>query len=118
MIINAVFNGNSSIKIFSCYYFTNTCDESNMTTFYNWISSLARHIPKQNALIIGGDGNAQIGKDENNIFCFDNLPDRNGEYLADSSLVVFHTKTLNSKKGTESYALPPTQIALKYNEFI
>ena len=39
-----------------------------------------------NVLIISGDMNAQIGKDERNKFCLHNLSNRNGEYLTDFSL--------------------------------
>ena len=37
-------------------------------------------------MIIGGDMNAKIGKDGNEKFCLHNLPNKNGEYLADFSL--------------------------------
>ena len=58
---------------------TNTSDETDITTLYDW------HIPKH-VLIIGGDMNAQIGKDENDKFCLHNLSNRNCEYLTDFSL--------------------------------
>ena len=59
---------------------TNTSDESNSTTFDNRLSFFAGNIPKLNVLIIGGDMNLQIGKNENNKFVLDNLPNRNDEY--------------------------------------
>ena len=50
------FNGNSCTTIVSCY--SPTSDESDITTFYDGPSSLVRHIPKLNVLILGGDMNA------------------------------------------------------------
>ena len=60
----ASFNGNCWTTIISCYSPTNASD---IFTFYNKLSSLVRHILKHSVLIIGGDMNAQIGKDKNNI---------------------------------------------------
>ena len=51
-----------------------------------WLSSLVQNIPKHNILIIGGDMNAQISKDENNKFSLHKLPNRNSEYLTAFSL--------------------------------
>ena len=51
-----------------------------MITFYSELSSLFRHIPKYNVLIISGDMDAHIGKYENNKFCLYNSPNKNGEY--------------------------------------
>ena len=39
-----------------------------ITIFYDVLTSLARHIPKHNVLIIEDNMNVQIGKDENNKF--------------------------------------------------
>ena len=86
-IMCATFNGNLSTTIVSCYSPTNASDEIDITTFYNRLSSSVRHIPKHNILIMGGDINTQIGKDRNHRFCLHNLPNRNGKYLADFSLV-------------------------------
>ena len=57
-------------------------NQNSNTTFFDGLSSFAQHIPKHNVLIIGGDMNAQISKDENNKFCLHNLSNRNGEYQA------------------------------------
>ena len=65
------------------YSLTNARKESDTKTFYKELSSFAQHIPKHNAPIIGEDMNAQICKDGNNKFCLHNLPNKNGEYLAD-----------------------------------
>ena len=58
----ATFNGNPSTMII-CYRLTNASDDTDLITF-----SLVRSIPKHNIVIVGGDMNAQIGKDENNEF--------------------------------------------------
>ena len=85
-IMCGTFNGNSCKTIISCYSPTNPSDEMDITIFYDGLSSLAWYIPKHNVLIISGDINAHIGKDENNKFGLHNLPNRNGEYLTDFSL--------------------------------
>ena len=78
----------------------------NSTTFYNELSSFARHIPKINVQIIGGDMNTQIGKNVNNKFGFYKISNRNGEYSTDfSSKSIFHAWTLNSKKVWINYGL-------------
>ena len=53
-------------KIISWCSPTNASDETDTITVYNQLSPLVWHIPKHNVLIIGGDVNAQTGKDENN----------------------------------------------------
>ena len=61
----ATFNGNPRATIISCYIPTNVSEESELLTFYDELSSLGRSIPKH-MLFIGGDMNAQIGKNGNN----------------------------------------------------
>ena len=51
---------------FSCYSPNNVNEETELVTFYEELSSLVRSIPKHNLLVIGGDMNAQIGKNRNN----------------------------------------------------
>ena len=70
--------GSSDTTIVFCNGSTNARDESDITLFYNGLSSFIRNIPKHNILIIAGDMNAKIGKDENN-FYLHNLLNRNGE---------------------------------------
>ena len=76
-IMSVTFNSNPSTTITSSYSPTNSSDELDITIFYNELSSFVQHISKHNVLIIRGDMNAQIGKDENK-FCLHNLPKRNG----------------------------------------
>ena len=46
-------------------------------------NQLVRSIPKHNMLVIGGDMNAQIGKNGNNKYSLHNTSNRNGQHLTD-----------------------------------
>ena len=82
-IMAATFNGNPRATIISCYSPTNVSEETELVTFYNELSSLVRSIPKHNMLVIGGDMNAQIGKNGNNKYSLHNTSNRNGQHLTD-----------------------------------
>ena len=84
----------------SGYNYTNPNDELDITTFNNRLSSLVRHPPKHNSLIIGGDMFDHIGKDENYKFRLPNLLKRNGEYLGEFSIENSFSclKTKSNKK--------------------
>ena len=92
------FNGNSSTTIV-CY---SASDERDLDTFYKEVSSLFRSFPIHNVLIIVGDINAQIGKNENNKFSLHNSSNRNDKYLTDFSLeneqICLNTK-FQKRKG-------------------
>ena len=79
----ATFNGNPKATIISCYSPTNVSEENEIVTFYEDLSSLVRSIPKHNLLVIGGDMNAQIGKNRNNKYSLHNASNRNGQHLID-----------------------------------
>ena len=79
----ATFNGNPRAPIISCYSPTNVSEETELDAFYDELSSLVRSIPKHNLLVIGGDMNAQIGKNGNNKYSLHNTSDRNGQHLTD-----------------------------------
>ena len=79
----ATFNGNPKAIIISCYSPTNVSEETELVTFYDELSSLVRRIPKHNLLVIGGDRNAQIGKNGNNKYSLHNTSNRNGQHLID-----------------------------------
>ena len=79
----ATFNGNPRATIISCYSPTNVSEENELVTFYDELSSLVRSIPKHNILVIGGDMNAQIGKNGNNKYSLHNTSNRNGQHLTD-----------------------------------
>ena len=99
--------------IISSYSPSNTSDESVITNFCDRRSFLVRNIPKHNVLIIGGDMNGQISKDEN---YRSGVLNRNDEYLTDFPLEnsLSSLNTLNFQKGRENYGSEPTQITLKY----
>ena len=67
----ATFNSNPSTTII-CYSPTNVSEETDLIAFFNKLSSLVRSIPKYNVLLVGGDINAQIGKNVNNKFSLHN----------------------------------------------
>ena len=79
----ATFIGNPKTTIISCYSPTNVSEETELVTFYEELSSLVRSIPKHNLLVIGGDMNAQIGKNRNNKYSLHNTSNRNGQHLTD-----------------------------------
>ena len=79
----AMFNGNPWATIISCYSPTNVSEETVLVTFYNELSSLVCSIPKHNILVIGGDMNAQIGKNRNNRYSLHNTSNRNGQHLTE-----------------------------------
>ena len=79
----ATFNDNPRATIISCYSPTNVSEETELIAFYDELSSLVHSIPKHNVLVIGGDVNAQIGKNGNHKFSLHNLSNRNGQHLTD-----------------------------------
>ena len=79
----ATFDGSHRATIISCHSSTNVSEETELVTFYEELSSLVRSIPKHNLLVIGGDMNAQIGKNRNNKYSLHNKPNRNGQHLTD-----------------------------------
>ena len=82
-MLTATFNGNPRATIISCYNPTNVSEETELVTFYDELSSLVRSILKPNMLVIGGDMNAQIGKNGNNKYSLHNMSNRNGQHLTD-----------------------------------
>ena len=84
-IIVATFNGNPN-KAIICYSPANVSEETDLIAFYNELSFLVRNIPKHNILVIGGDMNAEIGKNINPKFSLHNSSNRNGEHLTDFTL--------------------------------
>ena len=85
-MLAATFNRNPRATIVSCYSPTNVSEETELVAFYDELSSLLRSIPKQNELVIGGDMNAQIGKNGNNKYSLHNTSNRNGQHLTDSMI--------------------------------
>ena len=79
----AMFNGNPKATIISCYSPTNVSEETELIIFYEELSSQVHSIPKHNLLVIGGDMNAQIGKNKNNKYRLHNTSNRKGPRLTD-----------------------------------
>ena len=79
----ATFNSNPRETIISCYSPTNVSEETELVTFCDELSSLVRSILKHNMLVIGGDMNAQIGKNGNNKYSLHNTSNRNEQHLTD-----------------------------------
>ena len=77
------FNGNPRATIISCNSPTNVSEETELVAFYDELSSLVHSIPKHNVLVIGGDMNAQIGKNGNNKYSLHNTSNRNWQHLTD-----------------------------------
>ena len=109
-MIVATFNDNPCTTIISCYNPTNVSEETDLIAFNNELFSLVRSIPKHNGLAIGGDMNAQIGKNVNHKFSLYNSSKRNGEHLTDftleNRLTRLNTKfqKRKGKLGTYTYA--------------
>ena len=106
----ATFNGNPKATIISCYSPTNVSEETELVTFYEELSSLVRSIPKHNLLVIGGDMNAQIGKNRNNKYSLHNTSNRNGQHLIDFMIenrLTFLNTNFQKREGklwTHTYA--------------
>ena len=103
------FNGNPRATIINCYSPTNVSEETELVTFYDELSSLVRSIPKH-MLVIGGDMNAQIGKNGNNKYSLHNTSNRNGQHLTDfmieNRLTCLNTnyQKREGKRWTYTYA--------------
>ena len=90
----AMFNGNPRATIISSYSPTNVSEETELVTFYKELSSLVRSIPKHNLLVIGGDMNAQIGKNRSNKYSLHNTSNRNGhltDFMVENRLTCLNT---------------------------
>ena len=93
-MIVATFNGDPRATIISCYSPTNVSEETELVTFYDELSSLVRSIPKHNVLVIGGDMNAQIGKNGNIKYSLHNTSNRNGhltDFMIENRLTCLNT---------------------------
>ena len=110
MMMVATFNSNPSATVISYYSPTNVSGETDLITFYNELSSLVLSIPKRKVLVIGGDKNAQIGKNVNHKFSLHNLSNRNWEHLADFTLenILTCLNKIKFRKGRENYGSTPT----------
>ena len=108
-IVIATFQGNPAATVISCYSPTNVRDVTEVEDFYVSLSSLVRHIPKHNFIVIGGDMNAQIGRCDTHKFSYYATANRNGrlleDFIAENDLLCLTTKFQkpHSKQWTVTY---------------
>ena len=108
-IVIATFQGNPATTVISCYSPTNVSDVTEVDDFYVSLSSLVRHIPKHNFIVIGGDMNAQIGHSDTHNFSYHATANRNGQlledFIAENELLCLTTKFQkpHSKQWTVAY---------------
>ena len=80
-IVIATFNGNPQTTIISCYSPTNASEQSIAEEFYSELAKLIKEIPKHHVIIVGGDMNAQIGKEDCKGTHYHETTNRNGQLL-------------------------------------
>ena len=70
-------------------------DQEETERFYVDITSYTRHIPKHNVLVIGGDFNAHIGKENGYKYSFHKTTNRNGNmftnFIHENNLLCLNT---------------------------
>ena len=108
-MLTATFNGNPRATIISCYSPTNVSEETELVAFYDELSSLVCSILKHNLLVIGGDMDAQIGKNGNNKYSQHNTSNRNGhltDFMIENRLTCPNTnyQKMEGKLWTYTYA--------------
>ena len=110
-IVVATFNGNPQTTIISCYSPTNVLEEQDVLHFSNELASLVRAVPRHNMLIITGDMNAQLGRNQHHKHAFHAETNRNekhfNHFLTENNLYCLNTRF---KKREGSYGLIHTQI--------
>ena len=101
-IVVATFNGNPQTTIISCYSPTNVSEEQNVLHFYNELASLVCAVPRHNVLIIAGDMNAQLGRNQHHKHTFHAETNRNGKhfnhFLTENNLYCLNTR-FQKKRG-------------------
>ena len=94
-----------------CYHNsgTNTAEENNISEFYENLRRAIESVPSHNVLVILGDFNAHIGK-EDGTFTFHEDTNRNGKLLAElateKSLILSNTKFQKRKNKRWTYISP------------
>ena len=93
-ILISIFHGNPATSIIIIYSPTNSSDDEVMNKFYDELRRAIETIPQHNVLIIIGDFNARIGKDDGN-FTYHQETNKNGVLLIDiineKQLVITNT---------------------------
>ena len=98
-MIVATFNGNPRTTIISYYSTSNVSEETELIALYDELSSLVHSIPKHNVLVIGGDMNAQIGKNRNHKFSQHNSSNRKGQYLTIENTLTCLNTSFQKREG-------------------
>lgn len=92
----ATFNGNPQTTIISCYSPTNASEPNAAEEFYSDLANLIKEVPKHNVILVGGDMNAQIGKDDCKGTYYHDTTNRNGhlllELMSECGMVNLMTK--------------------------
>ena len=120
-IMVATFNGNPGTTVICCYSPTNTSDMEDVEKFYQDLSDVVRQVPVHNVLIIAGDFNAQLGRDNSYRYTYHEATNRNGKelhnFIKENKLECLNTKFqkkkeklwthtyLNGEKATLDYIL-------------
>ena len=106
-ILVATFHSNAEPTLISCYNPTNISDKQEIIYFCDDLSSPVRSVPKNSALIIDGDLNAQIGQNIHHKFTCHHTSNRNGKcleyFLIKNGLLSINTQS--QKKGGELWSL-------------
>ena len=95
-IIIATFSGNPKSTLISCYSPTNVSEESEVSEFYDELSSLVRAVPKHSFMVIGGDFNAQLGTSAEIQHTYHTQNNRNGDYF-EQFLIQNNLSCLNTR---------------------
>ena len=106
-IVVAIFNGNPQTTIISCYSPTNVSEEQDVLHFYNELASLVRAVPRHNVLIIAGDVNAQLGRNQHHKHAFHAETNRNvkhfNHFLTENNLYCLNTRFQKQREAMDSY---------------
>ena len=81
-ILKSTFNGNPATSIIIIYSPTHSSEDDVINKFYDELRRAIETIPQHNVLIIIGDFNARIGKDDGN-FTYHQETNKNGVLLID-----------------------------------
>jgi hypothetical protein len=99
LIVN--FQGNPATTVVITYCPTNVTDQDIVEIHYNSLKGAIDSIPAHNLLLVVGDFNARIGKEDGK-FTFHNDTNRNGEYMTEmaneKNLIITNTY-FHKKKG-------------------
>ena len=79
-VLVITFSGNPMTTLIVCYSPTNSSPEEEVTSFYNDLADVISNVPPHNVLLICGDFNAKLCRD-NVRYSFHETTNRNGDHL-------------------------------------